>query len=103
MVFSSLTFLLLFLPLTIACYYLARGVRARNAVLCVLSLVFYAWGGLYYLALMLAVIAINFFGGLWLSGIRVKKSKAWSLVLILATNLGLLFYFKYFNLKLKIN
>ncbi len=75
-----------------------QRIKLKNRFLLIASLFFYAWGGLYYLALMLAVIAINFFGGLWLSGIRVKKSKAWSLVLILATNLGLLFYFKYFNL-----
>ena len=52
-----------------------QRIKLKNRFLLIASLFFYAWGGLYYLALMLAVIAINFFGGLWLSKIRVKKSK----------------------------
>ena len=75
-----------------------QRIKLKNRFLLIASLFFYAWGGLYYLALMLAVIAINFFGGLWLKEIKVKRNRAWTLVLIIATNLGLLFYFKYFNL-----
>ena len=53
MVFSSLTFLLLFLPLTLGLYYAVREIRARNGVLCLCSLVFYAWGEPVWVLLML--------------------------------------------------
>lgn len=106
MLFSSMLFIWIFLPVVLLGNYILgrlplkykQRIKLKNRFLLVASLIFYAWGGLYYLALMLAVIAINYFGGLWLTEIKVKKSRAWTLVLILATNLGLLFYFKYFNL-----
>ena len=43
MVFSNLIFLYLFLPLCLAAYFLCRSVPAKNAVLIVFSLIFYAW------------------------------------------------------------
>jgi len=42
MVFSNLIFLYLFLPLCLAAYFLCRSVPAKNAVLIVFSLIFYA-------------------------------------------------------------
>ena len=44
MVFSSLTFLFLFLPLVLLLYYILPGIRAKNILLLVASLLFYAWG-----------------------------------------------------------
>ncbi len=44
MVFSSLTFLLLFLPLTLGAYFLRRSISWRNGVLLLASILFYAWG-----------------------------------------------------------
>ena len=52
MVFSSLSFLLLFLPAALLIYFLSPR-RARNAVLFIISLVFYAWGEPVYVVLML--------------------------------------------------
>ena len=43
MVFSSLTFLFLYLPLTLLVYFLSP-LRWRNFVLLVVSLLFYGWG-----------------------------------------------------------
>ena len=45
MVFSSLFFLFAFLVICYALYAAARGIRARNIILLVFSLIFYAWGG----------------------------------------------------------
>ena len=53
MVFSSPLFLLLFLPLTLGAYYCVPR-RARNGVLLAASLLFYAWGELRYLPLVIA-------------------------------------------------
>ena len=44
MVFSGFTFLLLFFPVTVLLVLLSRNIRWQNAVLLVMSLVFYAWG-----------------------------------------------------------
>ena len=51
MLFSSLPFLYLFLPLCVLCYFLMPSIRAKNAVLLVFSLVFYAWGEPVYVLL----------------------------------------------------
>ena len=45
MVFSSLTFLYLFLPLAVIPYFLWNNRTYRNGLLLVLSLLFYSWGG----------------------------------------------------------
>lgn len=91
MVFSNLIFLYLFLPLCLAAYFLCRGIRAKNAVLLVFSLVFYAWGEPVYLLLLIAAAAINWGFGLLL---QKKRKKLW-LVLALALDLGGLAVFKY--------
>ena len=91
MVFSNLIFLYLFLPFCLAAYFLCRGIRAKNAVLLVFSLVFYAWGEPVYLLLLIAAAAINWGFGLLL---QKKRKKLW-LVLALALDLGGLAVFKY--------
>ena len=93
MVFSSLTFLFLFLPAVIACYFLLPGVRARNCVLLLFSLVFYAWGEPVYVLLMLLSILLNYLAGLGME--RFPRRKKPLLLLALAFNLGAIGYFKY--------
>ena len=68
MVFSNLIFLYLFLPLCLAAYFLCRSVPAKNAVLIVFSLIFYAWGEPVYLFLMIAAAAVN-----WGFGLLIEK------------------------------
>ena len=58
MVFASPIFLLLFLPLTLAAYLLARG-QAKNVVLLVASVVFYLWGEGRFIALLVASVLAN--------------------------------------------
>ena len=59
MVFSSLFFLYIFLPLCLLLYFIQRSLTAKNIVLLCASLVFYAWGEPVYVLLMLAVAALN--------------------------------------------
>ena len=91
MVFSNLIFLYLFLPFCLAAYFLCRGIRAKNAVLLVFSLVFYAWGEPVYLLLLIAAAAINWGFGLLL---QKNRKKLW-LILALVLDLGGLAVFKY--------
>ena len=57
MVFSSLIFLFLFLPACLILYFLAPGLKVKNIVLLVFSLVFYAWGEPFYVLLLIASAA----------------------------------------------
>jgi len=95
MVFSSLVFLLVFLPCVLICYFLMPGVRSKNAVLCVFSLVFYAWGEPRYLFLMLALILINYLLALGMGEDKTKKRKKLLLALSLVCDLGAIGFFKY--------
>ena len=72
MVFSNLIFLYLFLPVCLIFYFLCQNIRAKNAVLIVFSLIFYAWGEPVYLLLMLASVAVNWGFGLLIERRRKK-------------------------------
>lgn len=98
MVFSSLEFLLLFLPVTTALYYIIpKHLRmARNILLAVLSLLFYAWGEPVFVLVMIGSIVINYLLALFISSDRVKRKKL-VLAFTVAVNIGLLFVFKYLN------
>ena len=60
MVFSSLTFLCIFLPVVLALYYLLPTLRIRNVLLIIVSLLFYAYGEPVYVLLMIASMIINY-------------------------------------------
>ena len=94
MVFSSLTFLLLFLPITLFFYFIIPKTKTnlRNIVLLIVSLIFYAWGEPIYILLMMFSIIINYFLGLILD--KSNKRKLW-LIISIFFNIGLLFFFKY--------
>ncbi len=94
MIFSSITFLLFFLPLTLIAYYLA-GNRLRNFVLLLASLFFYAWGEGGYVVVMLVSIALNYIVGRLLVCTRDKKSRTALLACGVFANLALLCFFKY--------
>lgn len=95
MVFSSLLFLFLFLPIVLIIYYISPS-RMRNLVLLIASLVFYAWGEPVYIVLMLFATMGDYIFGLLLSN---PKRRPLSRKLIVAAsvsvNLGVLGFFKY--------
>ena len=98
MVFSSLSFLTLFLPLTLAAYYISPR-RARNAVLFAVSLVFYAWGEPVYVLLMLFSALSDYAHGLLLEKWDGRPGlRRAALVSSVCINLGLLGFFKYAGL-----
>lgn len=94
MVFSSLTFLFLFLPLVLAVYYIAPRML-RNGILFLFSLVFYAWGEPVYVVLMLFSTVVDYVNGYLADKHRgTAKAKA-ALVTSVIINLALLGVFKY--------
>ena len=95
MVFSSLVFLFLFLPIVLALYYLTPK-RFRNVTLFAVDLVFYAWGEPVFVILMMVSIIINYIAGILLGKFRERKALSkWILIADVAVNLGLLGFFKY--------
>lgn len=95
MVFSSLVFLFIFLPITLLLYYLVpRG--GRNIVLLLVSLIFYAWGEPVYIVLMLFSTVVDYVHGLLVEKYWEQPKKAKRVVLSsVLINLGLLIFFKY--------
>ncbi len=98
MVFSSTNFLFVFLPITLLGYYLIRK-ELRNVFLLAMSLLFYAIGEPKFVFIMMASIVANYLLGL-LSHRTLNSGKPVRrlvLILILLVNLGLLFYYKYYD------
>ena len=95
MIFSSAEFIFLFLPGTLLLYYspLFRGRRARNVLLVLVSLFFYAWGEPVRVLLLLGSIAFNWLLGRWAEPGRRHPRAA--LAAAAAGNLAMLFVFKY--------
>ena len=97
MLFSSLTFLFLYLPLVLAVYHLIP-LRARNLFLLLANLVFYGAGEPVYLWIMVVSIAIDYTHGWLIDRFRSRDRLArWFVAESVILNLGLLFFFKYWD------
>lgn len=96
MAFNELGFLFLFFPVALILYYIVPAV-AKNAVLVVLSLVFFAWGSTQYVLLLLLLMVFNYFSALQIDSAREENPKLAKLALwsAVAVNLLLLGFFKY--------
>ena len=77
MVFSSLIFLFIFLPVCLAIYYLLPNLTAKNTVLLIFSLLFYAWGEPIYIFLMIASAMFNYGMGQAMGRFPKRKRKHW--------------------------
>lgn len=102
MVFSSTVFLFAFLPGVILFYFVLPWKAAKNVLLLVASLVFYAWGEPAYVALMVLSVAVNWFFGLFVAPKAQPGGRHFSitkrrlcLVACLVVDLGILGFFKY--------
>ena len=96
MVFSSITFLIYFLPIFLLAYHLTPN-KFKNACILIFSIVFYAWGGPKFIFVILGTTFLDFFLVNKMSESKSEKAKKQLLVISLLMNIGLLFYFKYFN------
>ena len=97
MVFSSITFLFTFLPLTLILYFLVPKCL-KNTVLFVMSLIFYAWGEPVYVVLMLFSTVWDYAMGRCIDTNLKQGRKGRARIFLIVTivvNLGLLGFFKY--------
>lgn len=97
MLFSSITFLFVFLPVTLVVYFLVP-VKFKNIVMLIASLFFYAWGEPVYIVLMVLSIIFNYICGLDIDKKQDDPAKAKnSLIFTVVVNLLLLGFFKYYG------
>ena len=95
MLFSSYSFVIIFLPLLVVAYYVIPE-KWQNALLLAASLIFYGWGGPPYLLVMLVSIVINYVSGLAVDRFRGQiRAQRVAVVISVIFNLALLGYFKY--------
>ena len=108
MLFSSMIFLWIFLPCILLGNFVLSvipfkdssvRIKVKNSFLLIASLIFYAWGGIYYLLIMLASIGINYVAGQLIAHrFRTSAEKKRCLIITIILNLFILFIFKYFNM-----
>jgi alginate O-acetyltransferase complex protein AlgI len=96
MVFSSIVFLLFFLPIFLAVYYLTPN-KYQNYIVLVASIFFYAWGAPKFVFILLGSVVVTFYLVKWMHLTKQKKKKNIILFLSIFINLGFLIYFKYAN------
>lgn len=99
MLFSSTTFLFIFLPVVLLIYFICPR-RIRNLVLLVGSLIFYAWGEIRYLLVMLVTILVNYILALVCSRCKERQQERGAKAAVIGTvvfSIGMLAFFKYSN------
>ena len=96
MVFSSLLFLGLFLPLLLALYHFGpKNITFRNTVLLFASLIFYAWGEPTRIVFLIAAAFVGYLAGLFIARSHTRAWKRAWLIFALTLDIGLLTVFKY--------
>ena len=98
MVFSSPLFLFLFLPVVLTVYFLLPGLRARNHWLLLVSLLFYAWGEVGFILLLLVSTLANFELGKWVERSEKLAQRKKAVAAAVIVNVGFLAFFKYAGL-----
>ena len=103
MLFSSTTFIFIFLTLLLILYFPIKNIKYRNIILLIFSLIFYSWGEPKYIFLMLITVLIAYIFGLLIDKYRFEKRKS-KLFLIISVVLILLnlFIFKYLDFSIGI-
>lgn len=85
----------LFLPICLLLYFILHGIKARNYLLLVMSLLFYAWGEPKWIILMIVTTLIDYGAGLLVDQYRGQKLAKWALAGSVVITLFFLAVFKY--------
>ena len=103
MLFSSTTFIFMFLTLLLILYFPIKNIKYRNIILLIFSLIFYSWGEPKYIFLMLITVLIAYVFGLLIDKYRndKKKSKLFLVISVILILLNL-FIFKYLDFSIGI-
>ncbi len=96
MVFSSVIFLLYFLPIFLGIYFLSPKAY-KNWIILLFSILFYSWGAPKFIFILLGSTFLDFYLVEWMHQTNDQRKKKQRLFLSIFLNLGLLAYFKYAN------
>lgn len=96
MIFSSLVFLCVFLPIVCILYWTASSLKLKNSFLILASLIFYAYGEPIYVVLLILSSLLNYICALGAAKYDSKKKQI--MILSVVMNLGVLTVFKYTGL-----
>lgn len=95
MVFSSIVFLYIFLPIMLIIYFIVPN-KFKNEVMIAASLIFFAWGEIRYIFIMLLLAVMDYICGKKINQYwENKKKKRLFLFIDVSVNLLILFFFKY--------
>lgn len=101
MVFSSITFLFYFLPLTLFCYFFSPN-KFKNFILLAFSLIFYAWGEPIYILVMLFSCIFDYINARLIDKYRGTLKSKLVLICSISINLSILAFFKYTDFAISI-
>ncbi len=95
MVFSSIVFLYIFLPIMLLVYFIVPK-KFKNAIMILASLIFFAWGEIRYIFIMLLLAVMDYWCGKKIDKYYENKTKRRIYLAIdVGVNLLILFFFKY--------
>ena len=98
MAFQSLEYLIYLSVVFILYWTLCRGSKTlQNGLIVAASLVFYGWWNWRFLGLLLLTVFSTFFAGMWMGRTDDEKKRKWINIGAIVLNIGILFFFKYFN------
>lgn len=96
MIFNSMMFLWIFLPIILVLYYIVPN-KLKNLFLMLISLVVYAWGSFESLSVLLTSIVVNYFIGILINAQKKNRLKKIFFGAGMLFNIGILCYYKYSN------
>ncbi|HPB54143.1 MAG TPA: MBOAT family O-acyltransferase, partial [Saprospiraceae bacterium] len=96
MVFSSIVFVLYFLPVFLVLYFIIDR-RYKNVLILVSSILFYAWGAPKFIFVILGTTLLDFILVHYMDRMDTDWKRKVMLSISIVVNLGLLVYFKYSN------
>ena len=95
MVFSSLFFLYVFLPLNLILYFASRSIKVKNIILLLFSLFFYAWGEPIFVFIMLGTALLDYSHARFIEAHRGSLAAKISVITAVVTDIAILCSFKY--------
>ncbi len=97
MLFNSLTFLLVFLPLGFALWWTVKGRTARLVLLGAMNTVFYAWFDIRFVAVLVFISLAGYYGAAAVDSASAQSERRRRLVIAVAVHLAALVAFRYVN------
>ena len=98
MAFASIIFIFCFFPCSLLLYSLLKKESARNFLLIILAMLFYAWGKPEYVILLLMSVLVNYWIAVFIARMqKAQKNAVIGIVICMIYNIGILWVFKYLN------